>query len=245
MTRPQPKANETHAAMTEAGLASMVCCVIEIEPIDTASTQIPIVYDLIIVTSTFTEHFLHQHLSDLVNQCSRIICVGEGSASLVAKMLVEKGLNASLSTAEPQNSEGIIQSSVFADLSTTSSVALVKGRGGRGLIEQHLLTKGCKVDIFEAYQRVSALNSAIITNIEREPIACIIISSVEIAQNIAASFTSQWLHSRYFMVTSERIYDYLHSLGFKNIVKSESASTLSIVNCAKQLTRSGVLDDRR
>ncbi|MFC4701205.1 uroporphyrinogen-III synthase [Glaciecola siphonariae] len=200
-------------------------------------------YDVIIVTSTYTEAFLQQRLANIANEKTHFLCVGKTSAAMISKCLQKINLTAKTSVAQPENSEGIL--AILTAINVThKSCALVKGKGGRKLIEDYLAQKSDYTDIFEVYERVTSLRPQDINDVERLPIKCIIVTSVDIAEQLLTHFSALWLKARIFMVASQRIYDYLLAEGMTHIVLADGASSSAIVACAKHLHQSGVLDDK-
>jgi uroporphyrinogen-III synthase len=174
---------------------------------------------------------------------THFLCVGQSSANTVRAGLATCGLTCKIEIAEPQNSEGLICSDALSSVSS-QKIALVKGKEGRNIIAEYLTQNNAKTDIYEVYERVSAFNPTSINAVERMAIQCIIVTSVDIAEQIFQHFSSEWLQNRHFMVASQRIYDYVLANGMQQPVLSDNASTAAIVSCAQQLYLSGVLDDK-
>jgi uroporphyrinogen-III synthase len=163
---------------------------------------------------------------------------------MVKDSLEKSKINCKIEIAEPQNSEGVIASNTFANI-RGKTVAILKGQDGRDAIAQYLLQNKVKSDIYEVYKRQAAFQASDINEVAGQSIKCIIVTSIDIAEQVFECFPLDWLKDRIFMVASQRIYDYVLAKGAQQLVLSDSASTASIVSCANQLHLSGVLDDKR
>jgi len=236
VTRPQLKAKQTVEALQQAGLMAVSLPLIAIEQLQTVKLQ-NTKYDLVIITSTHTEHFLQKQLADLAYEQSEFICVGRSSANMLKDCAVHfPTFNISkerLHIAQPENSEGILKLTESL-VSVGQHVALVKGEQGRGLIEQALASRSIKVDTYNVYRRVARSTPEKIKDIEHQPIRCIIVTSVDIAEQVLSSFDALWLEQREWIAASHRIRDFLISKGMQKIRVSEGASTQAIVSCAQQ-----------
>lgn len=245
ITRPQPKAQLSYQELLEAGFEAFMLPAIEIEQLSVNIKKTNTPYDIVIVTSSFTERFLSTNIGALCGKLTQFLCVGQSSAITVEKCLDAINLKNEVLVAEPQNSEGVIASPLLKKHVSGKKVALVKGVDGRDLIPEYLEKNNAITDTYEVYQRIPALNKSRVNEVERLPIKCIIVTSVDIAQQITEHFSFDWLEQRIFMVASQRIYDYVLSRGLQTPILSGNASHASIVECAQQLHLSGVLDDKR
>jgi uroporphyrinogen-III synthase len=236
VTRPLLKAKETAEALRKAGFKAVSLPLITIERI----RNIPMReshYDAVIITSTYTKHFLQTHLNELTHAKCELICVGKSSAKMLTEC-AKQSTSVSVSPqhihiAEPENSEGILKITTPM-LSMGQRVALIKGEKGRGLIEQELASQGIRVDTYDVYKRVAQTTPKEVKDIEHQPIRCIIVTSVDISEQVLSSFDAQWLQQRDWIATSKRIRDFLITKGIQNIRVSEGASTQAIVSCVQQ-----------
>jgi uroporphyrinogen-III synthase len=237
VTRPQLKAKETVEALQQAGLTAVSLPLIAIEQLQNVKLR-DTHYDVVVVTSTHTEHFLQRQLADLAHGQSEFICVGRSSANMLKDCAVHfPSLSIDkerLHIAQPENSEGIVKLTESL-VSQGQRVALIKGEQGRGLIEQVLASRSIVVDTYEVYRRVAESRPEKIKDIEHQPIRCIIVTSVDIAEQVLSSFDALWLEQREWIAASQRIRDFLISKGMQKIRVSEGASTQAIVSCAQQL----------
>jgi uroporphyrinogen-III synthase len=245
VTRPQPKAQRSYQGLLEAGFDAFMLPAIEIEQLSVQLEKPTSPYDIVIVTSSFTELFLSNNIGALCGHHTRFLCVGQSSATTVEQCLDAINSKNEVLVAEPQNSEGLIASPLLQKNVSGKKVALVKGIDGRDLIAEYLEKNNAITNTYEVYKRIPALNKSRVNEVERLPIKCIIVTSVDIAQQIIEHFSFDWLEQRIFMVASPRIYDYVLSKGLQTPILSGSASHASIVECAQQLHLSGVLDDKR
>jgi uroporphyrinogen-III synthase len=236
VTRPLSKAKETVNALHSAGFEAVSLPVIAIERLQ----HIPLRdthYDALIITSTYTENFVKSHLIDLIHAQSQLICIGKSCAAMLIQCATQCA-TVSISPehihiAEPENSEGILKIATHS-LAMGQRVALIKGEQGRGIIEQGLASRGIKVDTYDVYKRIPQNTPKETMDIEHKQIRCIIVTSVDIAEQVLSSFNVAWLKQRDWIAASQRIYDFLVTKGMQNIRVSEGASTQAIVSCAKQ-----------
>lgn len=244
VTRPQPKASETANALVAQGFEALVLPAVSIELLSAKGPTLNAGYDVIVVTSSYARTYLEHYVSTLTHAHSHFVCVGSSTAQMVEHCLKKQALKASIEIASPQNSEGVIASHVFLDIAN-KTVAILKGRGGRRVIADYLIQNKAKTDIYEVYQRTGAFRVSGMNQVDGKSIRCIIVTSVDIAEQIFEYFSLDWLKGRIFIVASQRIYDYVMTKGAQHIMLSGSASTESIVLCANQLHLSGVLSDKR
>lgn len=244
VTRPLPKATETAEALSAHGFAASMLPALRIEHLSSLPPALSAGYDIIVVTSTYTQPYLRIHLRALTHDKSQFVCVGKSSASMVAACLKDAAMALHIEVAEPQNSEGVIASHSFEDL-TGKTVAILKGRDGRTSIASYLAEKQVSPDIYEVYERIGAFHESSMNQVDGHSIKCIIVTSVDIAEQVFEHFPLDWLKSKIFIVASQRIYDYVSAQGAQQLLLSKDASTASIVTCANQLKSSGVLDDKR
>lgn len=108
VTRPQSKADETVRALKNEGFEAMSFPVMRVETLSDIAPVNASTYDALVVTSTYTEHFLEAYLHRLVNNDSTILCVGDATASMLKRLLQKHQLTSHIEVAKPQNSEGVI-----------------------------------------------------------------------------------------------------------------------------------------
>lgn len=100
-------------------------------------------------TTIFTSPQAVRHaaaLRDLAELTGTVLAVGPGTAAA----LQAEGLEGVVFPDHAHNSEGLL---ALAELRDCRSVALVSGRGGRGLIEAELRDRGCDLQRIDVYER--------------------------------------------------------------------------------------------
>lgn len=244
VTRPQPKADETTEALIAEGLAAFAIPAINIEQLHPPLKSNLNGYDIVIVTSTYTQPFLLMNIKQLIRSHTTIVCVGNSTALMLEQCLSVHNRKCVIQIAEPQNSDGIIASLGPIELNS-KTIAIVKGQEGRDIIKEYLTQFSAKTDVYEVYKRTTAFSPTSMNQVDGQAIKCIIVTSIDIAEQIFEHFSHQWLATKIFMVASQRIYDHVQAKSASQVVLASSASTASIVACANQLYLSGVLDDKR
>lgn len=114
-------------------------------------------------------------------------------------------------------------------------ILILRGEGGRDLLENTLIKRGAKVDFFQTYKRVKLdLDGIDLVNYwQQASINGAIISSVEILNQlfvlVPKEYTS-WLCKLTFYVPSQRVADQARLLGVENIILLPSLHTNQIVD---------------
>jgi uroporphyrinogen-III synthase len=255
IARPEEKAKQTAAVFTQHGFLSQVLPILKIDIHGDSSliTQLNQSSPThIIITSTYAVQWLinsiatHTVKLNFANIC--FVCVGAASANLLA---VEASTNKlsfkTIKIAAPENSEGILRLPCLQTVKD-KNIVLLKGEGGRDIIETQLSKRNAHVTSLSVYKRV--VNAQAIQGFTFEPsqIRCIIATSIEIAELLLTSLVQNQsdkndLLSCTWIVASERIKHYACENGIKNIVVSQGASDQALLECAKQIANTGVVHD--
>ncbi|GLR69318.1 uroporphyrinogen-III synthase [Agaribacter marinus] len=233
ITRPEPKASNTKNLFESEDLLSCIFPAIVIKQVPNISAPHK-VYDYIIVTSTYTLDWLSTAPKPALACKHSVIAIGTATQ----KALAGKQFPWAKKIIKPlqQNSEGVLSIPELADVSG-KHILIVKGRGGRQLLENSLLDNGAKVDVLNVYERQPNHDKKLIRQVEERTITCIIVTSVEIVEQLFASFCSDWLKNKKWIATSQRIADYLHSKRISEIHVSQSADDQIILQLAKTLSK--------
>ncbi|MFC3123179.1 uroporphyrinogen-III synthase [Agaribacter flavus] len=228
VTRPEPKASKSVSLFKSEHLPCCKYPAINIQLI--LDAQLPRqTYDIVIVTSTYTLGWLTQH---------KFICkeatISIGQATTHAIQQAKLPWVKQLIQATQQNSEGVLALPILQDLKA-KRVLIVKGKGGRDLLETSLCNKGATVDALAVYERQGNCDQQLIRQVEEQPITCIIVTSVEIATQLFACFSEQWLFDKKWIAASHRIADFLKSKNIENVWVSDSAEDSAIMDVAKSI----------
>jgi len=145
ITRSQPGADRQAAALRDAGHDVVVAPVIRIEATGSAPPAGP--FDVLVFLS---EHAVRAGLPPLRAAPwfidARAFAVGARTAAVLA----DAGVRAT--TPEEPTSEGLLELPAFAAMDG-QRVLLVRGAGGRELLEQTLTERGARVARFDCYRR--------------------------------------------------------------------------------------------
>lgn len=146
----------------------------------------------------------------------QVITVGQGTT----QALKEKGIHVD---AQPEiaDSEHLLQLDCLQCVSQ-QTILLIKGKGGRSLLNKTLLKRGANLISLCVYRRVSPrYSSQYIKSLwQDDAVDIILFTSVEAMQNIFKIFGDQarvWLCSKPCIVLSERLAKYASDLGMKDI----------------------------
>lgn len=157
-----------------------------------------------------------------------------------ARALNQAGYRVSIQPLEGSDSESLLRHPKLASVAGRR-VLLVKGQGGRELLEQELARRGAALTLAEVYRREcpapeAAALRALESRFERREIQVITATSAEIGNNLLALATP--LLRRYFdavhwLVPSARVADILHRVGLRApVVRAASAEDQDLVSAA-------------
>jgi uroporphyrinogen-III synthase len=156
-------------------------------------------------------------------------CVGEGTA----KALLAAGYRVSHYPEKEWNSEGLLDLPCFQSV-TGKKIAIIRGEGGRELVDKTLAARGATILPVIAYQRVLPelkLHSALAW-LEQHKIDSIVCTSFESVKNLKILWGEEawpYLKACPLYVVSERIKGLAHDLGFQTIWVTHRASNESIL----------------
>jgi uroporphyrinogen-III synthase len=170
-----------------------------------------------------------------------LIAIGEATA----KELQQYSSSPVITPSSP-DSEHVLRLSQLNQIKQ-ENILLVKGEGGRGLLEKELNCRGCKLTIFDVYKRCpSKISEEKINSLWRNnQVNIILFTSGEAIQHLVKVISTQglvWLYQIPCIVISKRLADISDELGIKNtfIVKYEN-----IVEFVLNYSRKGLLHGRR
>lgn len=151
----------------------------------------------------------------------KVAAIGEGTA----KALKAAGLNALYPS--QWNSEGLLALPEFCNIKN-SKIAIIKGEGGRAILETTLKHRGANVSTMIAYRRVmpNLDMDSYIQLLQSKKISIIVCTSFESIQNLKKLLCTEWsfLKEIPLIVVSERIKKLAHNLGFQTIWVASNAS---------------------
>lgn len=172
------------------------------------------------------------YLSAVMKDSVKIACVGEATAEL----LKQQGFTQIFLPSQEVSSEGLLNLTAFASVKE-KSMAIIRGEGGREMIDRVLKERGAKVTTVIAYRRVlpdvsSALQAVFEKRVLQHQINVIIGTSVTAMLNLKLLANEAiWLSLKKIpaIVMSERIKQESLALGYENIEVSETASESALL----------------
>lgn len=246
--RPKSKLTDSVACFEEAALPAIGCGLIDTVALPNASALLPNLSalnpDFVVVTSTvaadlYVDAITQNQSQDKpdtmpskrsTNEISKLTFIAVGAST--AKKLLSQ--HSRVLQAKPSDSEGILACIAQLKLNK-ANVAILKGRGGRQLINETLTANGFTVTELDLYERVLLKQPYYTKHFEAEAIHCIIATSTEIIDAAYNWFEPRWLNTRQWMVVSKRLKQHLSALGASNIVTSHGATDSHLIAAAKQV----------
>jgi len=235
VTRPVAQAKGLIKAIEAQAGVAIACPALVIEPLpETAANKQKIIdldrYDALIVIS---RNAAQMGLSRIENYWPQLpahlrwFAVGKSTAACLAS----EGIAVRV-PAVGFNSEALLELPELQQLSD-QRILILKGEGGRELLEQHLAERGATVETLALYQRVavSYSKSQLQTLFANGKPDALIATSVDVLKAMDKLLTAV-LADRFalpLVVASERISDAARQLGYRRIITSPSAADDSIV----------------
>jgi len=161
----------------------------------------------------------------------RFAAVGEGTA----RALREAGYNVQIVPSNEWSSESLLDLPAFQRSAVAGKkIAIIRGEGGRELLDKVLLERGAEVTPVIAYQRVLPQIdiNPFVTLIKEHKINSIVCTSFEGVRNMRLLLgvtTWPYLKEVPLLVVSERIKILARDLGFQTIWVSRNASQKTIL----------------
>lgn len=179
--------------------------------------------------------FVSQHaVTQLLNQINldelaakTLVAIGEKTAACLA----EYGLTAAMTAPPPHTSEALLALPTFQALDY-QHLAIICGLGGRTLLQQTLADLGKTVYRIPCYQRdmCDLSPQTMIKFISEHSINGVMITSCRVADAVFAALQAtnrDFFHYPMFAL-SQRIGDYLSTLGFTEIIIADAANRQSL-----------------
>ncbi|WP_158587164.1 uroporphyrinogen-III synthase [Motilimonas pumila] len=192
--------------------------------------------DIIIAISdaavTFSHQYLHQQGLNWPSQ-AQYLAVGQRTAATWYQLAGVSALHPAHS-----DSENLLALPQLNPVSN-ARVLILKGNGGRPLIEACLTARGAEVTCVECYLRQSVtLEPAIsFAKWQDNEINSVIITSGEMLTSLMSQVPSEyleWMQRLTLIVASQRIKAIASSAGFNNIWVADGASHQALSHCIKQ-----------
>ncbi len=135
------------------------------------------------------------------------------------------------------DSEGLLELEALQSIKN-KHVLILRGEGGRDLLENALIERGAKVDFLQTYKRVKIVldGHELANNWQQASINGVIISSVEILNQLFALVPmsdKSWLCGLVFYVPSQRVAEEATLLGVIDVVLLPSLRTEQLVEFFK------------
>ena len=246
--RPKSKLRNSVTCFEEAELPAIGCGLIDTVALANSTALLPSLSalkpDLVVVTSTvaadlFVDAMTQNQATDAddeqlasqpTDEISTLTFIAVGAST--AKKLQSHAKR--VLQAIPSDSEGILACIAQLKLKK-ANVAILKGQGGRKLVNDTLTANGFTVAEFDLYERVLLKQPYYTKHFEAEAIHCIIATSTEIIDAAYNWFEPQWLNTLQWIVVSKRLKLHLSALGARNIVISNGATDSHLIAAAKQV----------
>ncbi len=190
--------------------------------------------DIVIFTSPAAVRFSFALVPRLRLGRTMQVCVpGSGSA----RALRRRGVKNVIHPAGRRDSEGLLELPLFARL-RNRRVAVVGAPGGRDLLSHELRARGAHVDFVHAYERVRPrLDRRHLHALETAPTPLIsLFSSADALTNLHAALSPALfahLTANDCVVSSARIAEIAHTLGFSRVHVAASAEAESMLDRAR------------
>jgi uroporphyrinogen-III synthase len=230
VTRPQHQAAPLCRLLETQGAATFRFPAIEIQPLAdrralAARLGVLADFDLIIFSSSNAVRFG----ATLLEQKRDLTLAAIGPAT--ARALNHAGYRVAVQSTEGFDSESLLRHPKLNSVAG-SRILLIKGSGGRELLEHELTRRGAQVTVADVYRRErahpsTAELSALEARFAARTIHVITATSVEIASNLLALATpalSRDFDGAHWLVPGARIAESLRELGFQgSLLQADSA----------------------
>jgi len=237
VTRPEQQAKPLCDLIVKAGGQAIAFPAIEIVPIPTSNwAEIALAeQDMIIfVSRNAVSYFIEALTEPLPNQIL-LASVGAGSAA----SMHDHGLRVDIQPEKSIGSEGLLLMPEFDNM-VDKKILIVRGKGGRELLADTLTQRGGIVQYLEVYERV--LPSPSVVQCEQALTAdYIVCTSVAGVKNLSVLLQKglKKIVDKPMLVMSERIKAYAASVGFQNIIVTDTSSDKAVVELLTKLTKDG------
>ncbi len=218
VTRPKHQQSRFLESCAEAGLDTVTLPCIDILPVECSIDENDISdAELIFFTSRNAVEFAHD-IKPLPWKGAAVYAIGRATERVLGKL----GQELVHPPVEPYTSEAFIE--WYENQTPVKSALIIKGMGGRDLIETHLQSDQVDVVVKPVYKRVTP----VVSDAERQrvfvdtPPHIISITSDDVLRNlvnIAGPAYADVLHATQLVVNSERCAELANRLGFDHYPK--------------------------
>lgn len=223
-TRPYDQAQDLSEQIHRAGGVAIDLPTLSIEATHDWLTSVPDLNKIkqaIFISRNAVKHCFAQLIKHHIHwpETIEVIAIGQGSAAALKKYKVQVHTIPTIS-----DSEHLLALNTLSAPQGTN-ILLIKGTGGRLLIEESLTAKGTNLIVLNVYQRIMPkINHQFIKSIWRDDLVDIILlTSEQSMHNLFKLFKEEahyWLRSKTCLVLSERLAQNATVLGIKNIIRS-------------------------
>jgi uroporphyrinogen-III synthase len=228
ITRPAHQANTLcNLIQTHNGRTIMLPALI-IEPVidgSFAQQLLSQIWDIAIYTSPNAVQFATQ-LYPTINSHS-IIAIGNATATALITLLQRKADF----IPKQQDSEGLLALPILTK-PMNKQILIIRGKGGRTLLNEILVQRGANVSIAETYQRSTPNvdTNSILAN-WKQNVQVVIATSGEILDNLVLILNKEpmKLFHTPLITVSERLYHHAKNLGFTTIIRANDASDTELL----------------
>jgi uroporphyrinogen-III synthase len=234
VTRPPPQGVALCKRIEEEGAQAVYCPTIAFENIaHPPALSLLGEQDWLIFNSpqaVYASREMIQHAFPSIAHTAKIAAVGAGTM----KALYEAGYKEVIYPKEEWSSEGLLAMPFFQSIKN-KKIAIIRGEGGRELLDKTLRARGASVLPLIVYKRIlpSMDVQSYLALLQAKVIDVIVCASFEGVHNLKYLLgEAGWLYLQKIplVVVSQRIKVLAHDLGFQTIWVAENASHSSILD---------------
>ncbi|KAF7787577.1 uroporphyrinogen-III synthase [Pseudoalteromonas rubra] len=234
ITRPAGKGTLLGEQLEAQGISCDCTPVLELVKLPVSETELAPIMEAeqLIFISQDAVYYLAQHQPTFSPDC-QFFAVGEKTAAAIDACFDRRAI-----VPEQHDSEGLLALPALQQIED-NRVVVVKGRGGRTLINKMLKQRGARVSHCVVYERIPAATGSDIwlDHWQRQGIDGIVITSnaaIDAIFNTQQSELLNWLSSRRFYLVSQRSAEYLreqYAIKDKQIAISAGADNDALLAC--------------
>lgn len=237
LTRPKHQAQALMSALQALPAHVELFPTLEIVPVNVEASQyrnsLEQADKVIFTSANAVEHGLELLPEEHV-KLKQLFAIGTGTEAALAN----NNINNVIKPSSDFSSEGLLALPELQDVAQ-QDITIIKGEGGRELLQTELTQRQANVSIINVYKRV--MPDIDVTSYFEEwnnqPIDLIISTSSESLDNLWQMFGSDshaWLSKTAVLVLSENMQQTAQQLGFTNIICAEQSSDSAVVQTVQQ-----------
>lgn len=241
VTRPEPQAQALVEAITAASGQAWSMPMLAIEALEQTQAMRDCLmmldqFDKVIVTSRIAAkqgmELIEQYWPQLPIH-SQWFTLGRGTADELKPFCIQAQYSD-----QGIDSEALLQLPPFRlpahsneGVRKKEKILIIKGVGGRGLLEKRLQLTGDSVQTLEVYQRSRPKypDDALVKKLESHAINVILCASGETLTNLGHYLPTQHRENYRLLVPGARVTSQAHDLGFRHIVNTNGASNAAML----------------